>query len=121
LHNVPSVEFRLGSLEMLPVNDRELDVAVMALVLHHVPEPARALAECARALKPGGRALIVDMLPHDRADYQQQMGHVWLGFPEKQMRKLLTAAGFSDVRLHSLPVDHDAKGPALFAAVARRA
>ena len=36
------------------------------LVLHHVPEPARALAEVARVLKPGGACIIVDMLPHDR-------------------------------------------------------
>jgi ArsR family transcriptional regulator len=116
LKGVASVEFRLGSLETLPVSDSELDAAVMALVLHHIPEPSRALAECARALKPGGRVLIVDMLPHDRAEYQQQMGHVWLGFPEKQMRKLLAGAGFEDVRIHALPVDADAKGPALFVA-----
>jgi ArsR family transcriptional regulator len=120
LHGVPSVEFRLGNLETLPITDGELDAAVMMLVLHHVPEPARALAETARALEPGGRVLLVDMLPHDRAEYQQQMGHVWLGFPEKQMRKLLTGAGFSDVRVHSLPADPDAKGPALFAAIANR-
>jgi hypothetical protein len=63
---------------------------------------------------------VIDMLPHDRAEYQQQMGHVWLGFPEKQMRKLMTSAGFSDVRWHALPVDPDAKGPALFAVVARK-
>ena len=29
--------------------------------------------------------LIVDMLPHDRVEYQQQMGHVWLGFAEEQI------------------------------------
>ena len=118
LHDLPSVEFRLGNLETLPINDGELDVALMVLVLHHVPDPARALAECARVLKPGGRVLIVDMLPHDRAEYQQQMGHVWLGFPEKQMRKLLTGAGFRHARVHSLPADPDAKGPALFSAIA---
>jgi ubiquinone/menaquinone biosynthesis C-methylase UbiE len=120
LKDVPDVDFRLGNLEALPIDDGELDAAVMALVLHHVPEPARALTECARALKAGGRVLIVDMLPHDRAEYQQQMGHVWLGFPEKQIQKLLAGAGFADVRMHSLPIDPDAKGPALFAAVARR-
>ena len=119
-HDRSSVEFRLGNLETLPITDGELDVAVMALVLHHVPEPARALAECARALKAGGRVLIVDMLPHDRAEYQQQMGHVWLGFPEPQMRKLLAGAGFKKIRMHSLPVDPDAKGPALFTAVGQK-
>jgi len=118
LEGMSNVEFRLGNLEALPIDDGALDAAVMALVLHHVPDPARALAETGRVLKPGGRALIIDMLQHDRAEYQQQMGHVWLGFPEKQMQKLLAAAGFSNVRLHALPIDPDAKGPALFAAVA---
>ena len=74
-----------------------------------------------RVLKPGGRVLIVDMQPHERVEYQQQMGHVWLGFSEKQISRYLTAAGFDDVRVRALPVDPDAKGPALFAAVATRA
>ena len=117
---VPSVEFRHGNLEALPIDNGEIDVAVMALVLHYVPDPARALGECARVLRRGGRALVIDMLPHDRAEYQQQMGHVWLGFPDKQMRKLLAGAGFTTVRMHSLPVEPDAKGPALFAAVAEK-
>ena len=56
------------------------------------------------------------MLPHDRTEYQQQMGHVWLGFSEDTMRRYLIAAGFSTVRLQALPPDPDAEGPALFAA-----
>ena len=46
------------------------------------------------------------------------MGHVWLGFSEEQTTKLLTAAGFADIRVRPLPIDPDAKGPALFVAVA---
>ena len=112
-----NVEVRLGNLETLPIDHAQLDIAVLGLVLHHVPDPALALAEAARVLRPGGRVLIIDMLPHDRAEYQQQMGHVWLGFPEPQLRRMLTTAGFDNVRIHALPIDEDAKGPALFAAV----
>jgi len=64
--------------------------------------------------------LVVDMLPHHHAEYQQQMGHVWLGFAEHQITRFLTGAGFDQVRLRALPVDPDAKGPALFAAVATK-
>ena len=63
------------------------------LVLHHVPEPERALADVARVLKPQGRAIIVDMLPHDRESYRQQMGHVWkLGFSDEHVSAFRDAA-----------------------------
>jgi ubiquinone/menaquinone biosynthesis C-methylase UbiE len=114
-----NVDLRLGTLEALPIDDGQVDIVLMALVLHHLPDPGRALKEAARVLRRGGRVLIIDMLPHDRAEYQQQMGHVWLGFSEEQTTKLMTAAGFADVRVRPLPLDPDAKGPALFVAVAR--
>ncbi len=58
------------------------------------------------------------MLPHDREEYRQQMGHVWLGFSEEHMQRLLSAAGFDRIRITPLPVDSAAKGPALFVATA---
>ncbi len=116
----PNVDVRQGELEALPLQAGELDAALLSLVLHYSPDPARALTEVARVLQPGGRVLVVDMLPHDREEYQQQMGHVWLGFSEKQMSRFLTGAGFGNVRLRALPVDPHAKGPALCAAIATR-
>jgi len=115
-----NVDLRQGDLEGLPIESGELDAAMLSLVLHYSPSPARALAEVGRALRKGGRVLIVEMLPHDRQEYQQQMGHVWLGFSEKQISRFLTGAGFNDVRIRMLPVDPDARGPALFAAVAQK-
>jgi ArsR family transcriptional regulator len=111
---------RRGELEELPIQDGELDAATLLLVLHHLPEPAQALAEAARALHPGGRLLIADMLPHDHEEYRQQMGHVWLGFSEETIKRLLGTAGFDRIRFVPLPIDSDAKGPALFVASARR-
>jgi len=120
LRELPNVEVRRGELEALPIADAELDAALMMLVLHHVPDPGAALRDAARALKPGGRLVVCDMLPHDHEEYKQQMGHVWLGFGDDQLRRLLAAAGFGDVRIVPLPTDPQAKGPALFVASAVR-
>jgi len=48
------------------------------------------------------------------------MGHVWLGFEPTQMTDWLTAAGFEQIRFRPLPPATQGKGPALFAAGARR-
>ena len=118
LGGAKNVELRQGELESLPIDSSELDVAMLSLVLHYSPSPPRALSEVGRVVRKGGRVLVVDMLPHDREEYQQQMGHVWLGFSEKQISRFLTGAGFGEVRVRMLPADPDAKGPALFAAMA---
>jgi ArsR family transcriptional regulator len=120
LRDLPNVEIRRGDLEALPVDARTLDAATLMLVLHHVPDPAAVLADAARVLRPGGRLLIADMLPHDREEYRQQMGHVWLGFGDEQVRRLLGASGFVKVRVVPLPADPESKGPALFVATATR-
>ncbi len=116
LRDVTNVEFRRGGLEHLPLADGSLDAACVVLVLHHVAEPARVLAEAARVLKPGGRLLVADMRPHDHDEYRQTMGHVWLGFPERQMERWMAAAGFAGVRVSDLPPTPGARGPALFVA-----
>jgi ubiquinone/menaquinone biosynthesis C-methylase UbiE len=120
LHGVANVELRRGDIEDLPIEDRSLDAATLILVLPYVAQPERALRETARALKPGGRLLVADLLPHDREAYRQQMGHVWLGFPEQQFAQYLADAGFDRARIRPLPADSRAKGPALFVATARR-
>jgi ubiquinone/menaquinone biosynthesis C-methylase UbiE/DNA-binding transcriptional ArsR family regulator len=116
LREWPNVEVKRGELESLPIADAALDAATLLLVLHHVADPSAALAEAARVLKPGARLMIADMLPHDREEYRQQMGHVWLGFSEPQVRSLLTAAGFDRIRIVPLAANALARGPALFVA-----
>lgn len=118
--SMPNVTLHHGELEHLPIGDATLDVASLSLVLQYVPEPVRALSEAHRVLKPGGRVVVTDMMPHDRDDLQQRMGHVWRGFGEAPMKAWLQACGFSRIRYLPLPPDESARGPLLFTATAVR-
>lgn len=121
LGGLSNVEVRSGEVERLPIGDGELDAAVLFLVLHFVPDPERALAEVRRVLRPGGRLLVVDMMPHDREEYRQGMGHLWLGFSAEQVGSLAEGAGLGAMRYTPLPADPEARGPTLFVATARKA
>jgi len=120
LHGVENVDIRNGRLESLPIGDGEVDVALLFLVLHYAAEPIRVISEAARVLKPGGRLLVLDMMPHDRQDLRQTMGHLWQGFDRATVSGWMDAAGLESFRYNPLPPDPNAKGPILFAATAKR-
>lgn len=113
-----NVELRRGDLAALPLDSASCDAALLLLALTHVAEPARAAAELARILKPGGRAVVVDLLRHDRDAFRRQMGQLGNGFEPAELAALLAGAGLSDVRCRSLAPEPKAKGPALLLATA---
>lgn len=115
-----NVEFLEGSIDALPVQDGSLDAAVFVLVLHHLDEPVGALREVRRSLRPGGVALAVDMLSHDRSEYRHAMGHKHLGFEPDEVRSMFREAGFGPARVREMPGVGEARGPSLFAAAANR-
>jgi ubiquinone/menaquinone biosynthesis C-methylase UbiE/DNA-binding transcriptional ArsR family regulator len=117
---VSNVELRRGDLERLPITDQALDAATLTLVLPYLPAPLDVLREVARVVKPGGRLLLTDLLPHDREQFRQQLGHVWLGFSETQVTAWLQEAGFAGERVHAMPSAPEARGPGLFVATAMR-
>ncbi len=114
LSGFDNVELRRGRLEQLPIPDRSLDVAFLGLVLHHLAEPEAVIAEAARALAPGGRLVVLEMHQHERDDYRQAMGHVWLGFEPDQLAQWATRAGLRAEPAVSLSPDPAAKGPGLY-------
>ena len=120
LHGIANVDVRNGRLEALPLGDGEADVALLFLVLHYVTEPARVISEAVRVLKPGGRLLVLDMMPHDRQDLRQTMGHLWQGFDRATLGDWMHEAGLESFRYTELPADPHAKGPTLFTARGKR-
>ena len=94
-----NITWKKGELEKLPLEDGSIDVALLSQALHHAGQPATALAEAARILKPGGRLLILDLRPHDETWVREKLGDQWFGFSDDHLTGLLTKAGFTDVRV----------------------
>ncbi|MDE3005704.1 MAG: metalloregulator ArsR/SmtB family transcription factor [Gemmatimonadota bacterium] len=119
LEDHENAELRCGELESLPVADNELDLAILALVLHYVVDPRAVLAEVRRTLAPGGRILVLDMRRHDRGSgFSDAMGHVWPGFELERIGAWLADARFRSIRVQPLAPDPGATGPLLFIASA---
>ena len=121
LASLDNVEFRQGDLMgTLPIDDGEIDAAIVFLVMVYLPDPQHAVGEIARILRPGGLAMIVDMVTHDRETLRHTMGHLHLGFDADQVDGWAAAAGLTDVRYRRLRPDTQAKGPGLFVAIMSR-
>ena len=115
-----NVELRHGELEALPIDSGACDAALLLLGLAYVPEPAVVLAETARILKPDGRAVVVDLLRHDRESFRRETGQQRLGFEPAELTALIEEAGLAVDHCAPLAPEPGAKGPALLMAAAAR-
>jgi ArsR family transcriptional regulator len=115
-----NVEIRKGELTTLPIDDESLDLAMMGLVLPYLAEPQRVFREAARASRIDGRLIVLDMLAHDRTEYREELGHIWLGFSKSQISEWLTSAGWILENFVTIPSEPDVKGTPVFVATAVR-
>lgn len=115
-----NVTLRRGDLADLPIEDASCDAALCILALTYVGGPQIAIAEMARILRPGGRAIVVDLLPHDREDFRRQTGQKSRGFAPDDVQQWFGKAGMAATAVRPLSPAPAAKGPALFLAVATR-
>lgn len=119
LADCENVQLHRGDLHAIPIDDDTCDAALLTLVLTYLTQPAEVIAQMKRILKPGGKAVIVDILLHDQEDFRRKMGQQNMGYQTVQIKKMLQTAGFADIQIFELPPEADAKGPALFLASAK--
>ncbi len=116
-----NVTLHAADLESLPIEDDTCDAALMMLVLTYLPEPEAAVREMHRVCAPGGKAVVVDLMRHDREDFRRDLGQRSMGFDPGALTDLLTACGLTRVTCEPIPPDPDAKGPALLIATGTKA
>jgi SAM-dependent methyltransferase len=114
LGHLANVEVRPGELGQLPLPDGCLDVAVLSLVLPYVEDLDSVLRDVARALRPGGRVLVLDILMDDETTVRDEMGQVRPGLAAEEIESALASAGLRDVRVVHVPADPDVAAPRLF-------
>lgn len=117
---IDNVELRQGDLSALPIGDAEVDATLCVIVLSYIADTLTAIKQMARVIKPGGRAVIVDLLAHNRDPFRRQMGQVHSGFATETLQTLLSDAGLQQPHCRPLPPSPDATGPALVIATATK-
>jgi ubiquinone/menaquinone biosynthesis C-methylase UbiE len=98
-----NVHLRQGDVYAPPVERDGYDLIVIHQVLHFLDDPARALREAARALRPEGRLVVVDFDAHDQEFLRTDFAHRRLGFALAEIEGFLAEAGLVRMRSTRVP------------------
>ncbi len=104
-----NAQVRHGDIYALPVERDSYDVVVVHQVLHYLDDPARAIREACRALRPGGRLFVVDFAPHDLEFLRAEHAHRRLGFTAQEICEDLANAGLADATSRNVKSDRNTK------------
>ncbi|MCW3981699.1 MAG: arsenite methyltransferase [Candidatus Bathyarchaeota archaeon] len=102
-----NVEFRLGEIEKLPVEDSSIDVIISNCVINLSPDKERVFREAHRVLRPGGRIIISDLvtegeLPEEiRKSFEAWAGCIAGALEKTQYLNTIRKAGFKSVKILS--------------------
>lgn len=103
--DLANATFQTGDAENLPFEDGSFDGVVTRLSLHHFADPAKAVGEMRRVLKPGGRAVIVDVVSsedpaeaelHNAIEILRDPSHIRM-LPPSEMDRIIADAGFQNL------------------------
>jgi ArsR family transcriptional regulator len=90
---VSNAQVRQGDIFSPPVERDAFDLVTIHQVLHYLDDPARAIREAARLLRPSGRLVIVDFAPHALEFLRDEYAHLRLGFSDRQIADWFSEAG----------------------------
>ncbi len=102
-----NVEFRLGEIEKLPVEDKSIDVVISNCVINLTPDKSKAFQEAYRVLKPGAKLVVSDIvtereLPEEIRQNMDAWSRCIAGALEKQdYLDRVTQSGFENVVIAS--------------------
>ena len=96
------LDCRIGEAENLPLKDNQVDYVFANMFLHHVTEPAAAIKEMARILKPGGILVITDMDKHTSMPIKREHHDLWMGFDRKDVHRWFEEGGMQKVQVQCL-------------------
>lgn len=96
---VTNLEYRLGDMEAVPIDDASVDLVFFSQSLHHALHPERAIAEAARILHPRGRIVVLDLVKHRFEEARELYADEWLGFSESELEGMLQCSGFADIQI----------------------
>jgi ArsR family transcriptional regulator len=92
---IGNARLRVGDVLRLPVPRDSFDLVIVHQVLHFLDDPARAVAEAAKAVTASGRLLVIDLAPHDFESLRTEHAHRRLGFSREQVAQWIEAAGLT--------------------------
>ena len=95
LARFPDVRTLVADAHALPFEGSTFDSVLVFHTLTYAAEPARALAECARVLRPGGRLVLLCLNRHEQREITARYGELHPGFPPDEVKHLLEGAGLS--------------------------
>lgn len=98
-NGLENLEYREGDIESPPIKARTLDLAILSQALHHAEHPQKALDAAFKALKPGGRLIVLDLVQHNFEEARELYADTWLGFSESELARMLGKAGFTELEI----------------------